>query len=255
MIIALLRSALAYLTLLFATPVLASVVIVAGLLGHRDRPGATFDWVPRVWSRLVLAVAGIKVVVHGDENRRGDRHIFVANHNSGVEIFALFARLRWVKFVAKAELFRIPIVGRAMRHAGMIPIERQNQLRARASIQQAGMVIESGASVILFPEGTRSRTYALRPFKKGAFVLAIEMQAPIVPVAIHGTLDIMPKGSLLIRPGRVDLHFLPPIETAGKAYEDRDALAVEARTRIAECLSQEYGIAPAAHAADPRART
>ncbi len=244
MIVAIIRTALAYLTLLVATPPLAGLVILAGLIGVRDRAGSIYDLVPRIWSRLVLAAAGIEVVVHGDEHRRGDRHIFVANHNSGIEIFALFARGRWVKFVAKAELFRIPIVGRAMRHAGMIPIERQNQVRARASIQQAGSVIASGASVILFPEGTRSETYRLRPFKKGAFVLAIDTQAPVVPVAVHGTLEIMPKGSPLVRPGRVDLHFLPPLDTAGKSYADRDALAVEAQARIAECLAREYGETP-----------
>jgi len=244
--VAFVRTALAYLALLVLTPTFAGAVIVAGLLGRRDRAGSIYDLVPRVWSRLVLAAAGIEVVVHGDEHRRGERHIFVANHNSGVEIFALFSRLRWVKFVAKAELFRIPIVGRAMRYAGMIPIERTNHAGARASIQLAGTIIASGASVILFPEGTRSRTYDLRPFKKGAFVLAIETQAPIVPVAVHGTLEIMPKGSPLVRPGRVDLHFLPPLETAGKSFGDREALAAEARSRIAECLRREYGVpAPA----------
>jgi 1-acyl-sn-glycerol-3-phosphate acyltransferase len=201
----------------------------------------------------VLAVAGIDVVVHGDEHRRGERHIFVANHNSGVEIFALFSRLRWVKFVAKAELFRIPIVGRAMRYAGMIPIERANRTGARASIQLAGTIIASGASVILFPEGTRSRTYELRPFKKGAFVLAIETQSPIVPVAVYGTVEIMPKGSLLVRPGRVHLHFLPPIDTEGKSYDDRDALADDAQSRIAECLRREYGVTPAPERAESRA--
>lgn len=253
MIVAVIRTALAYLTLLVATPPAAGLVILAGLMGRRDRAGSIYDAVPRIWSRLVLAAAGIEVVVHGDEHRRGDRHIFVANHNSGIEIFALFARLRWVKFVAKAELFHIPIVGRAMRHAGMIPIERQNQVRARASILQAGGVIANGASVILFPEGTRSESYTLRPFKKGAFVLAIDTQAPIVPVAVHGTLEIMPKGSPLVRPGRVDLHFLPPLDTAGKSYADRDALAEEARSRIVECLAREYGASPVSEKAESRA--
>jgi len=130
-----------------------------------------------------------------------------------------------------------------MRVAGMIPIERQNQSRARASIHQAGAAIEAGASVILFPEGTRGRDYTLRAFKKGAFVLAIETQAPIVPVAIHGTIEVQPKGSPLIRPGVVSLHFLPPIDTAGATYHDRDALAEEAKRRIGECLTREYGIA------------
>lgn len=242
MIAVLIRTGLAYLALLVATPVIAGSVVVAGLLGFKNRPGSVFDLAPRVWSRIVLAAAGTRVVVHGGEHRLGSQHIFVGNHVSWFDVFAMAAHLRWFKFVAKAELFRIPLFGPAMRYAGMIPIERTNQSRARASIDQAGVEITRGASVILFPEGTRGREYALRPFKKGAFVLAIETQAPIVPVAIHGTIEIQRKGAVLIRPGRIDLHFLPPIDTTGWAYEDRNALADEARSRIAECLEREYGV-------------
>lgn len=242
MIAALFRTGLTYLALLVATPVIAGSVIVAGILGFTNRPGSVFDLAPRVWARIVLAAAGTRVVVHGGEYRLGPQHIFVGNHVSWFDVFAMAAHLRWFKFVAKAELFRIPLFGPAMRYAGMIPIERTNQSRARASIDQAGVEITRGASVILFPEGTRGREYALRPFKKGAFVLAIETEAPIVPVAIHGTIEIQPKGAVLIRPGRIDMHFLPPIETVGWAYEDRNALADQARSRIAECLRREYGV-------------
>ncbi len=252
MISTLLRTALTYLTILVATPPLALSVIVAGFAGQRDRPGSLADWVPRVWARIILAAAGVRVVVHGDEHRRGSTHIFVGNHVSWFDVFAMAAHLRWFKFVAKAELFRIPLFGPAMRVAGMIPIERQQQARARTSIHQAGAAIHAGASVILFPEGTRGRSYAPRPFKKGAFVLAIETQSPVVPVAIFGTIQIQPKGSVLIRPGRIDMHFLAPIETAGKSYGERDALAVEARVRIAECLQREHGVTdPAAKAGAP----
>ncbi|MDP1890335.1 MAG: lysophospholipid acyltransferase family protein [Gemmatimonadaceae bacterium] len=242
MIGVLFRTVLAYLAILFATVVIAGAVVIAGMLGFRNRPGSIFDLAPRLWSRIVMAAAGVRVVVHGGEHREGPQHIFVGNHSSWFDVFAMAAHLRWVKFVAKAELFKLPIFGPAMRYAGMIPIERTNQSRARASIDQAGVEIKRGASVILFPEGTRGRAYALRPFKKGAFVLAIETAAPIVPVAIHGTLEIQPKGAVLIRPGRIDLHFLPPIDTAGWAYEDRNALAEEARSRIAACLEREYGV-------------
>lgn len=236
------RSILAYLAALVFTPLISSIVIVAGLLGGRDRPGSVFDWAPRVWSRILLAASGVQVVIHGDEHRRGEQHVFVANHVSWFDVFVMAAHLRWFKFVAKAELFRIPLFGPAMRTAGMIAIDRQNQKSARGSIHEAAARIHEGASVILFPEGTRGHAYPLRPFKKGAFVLAIEAQAPVVPVAIHGTIEVQAKGKILIRPGRIDVHFLPPIATAGLTYDDRDKLARAAQARIAECLEREYGV-------------
>ncbi len=242
MIATIVRTVFTYVAMAIATVVIAGSVVIAGLLGFKNQPGSVFDRAPRVWSRIVLAAAGARVVVHGGENRGGSRHIFVANHLSWFDVFAMAAHLRWFKFVAKAELFSIPIFGRAMRYAGMIPIERSQQSRAHASIQQARVEIQRGASVILFPEGTRGREYALRPFKKGAFVLAVETETPIVPVAIYGTLHVQRKGAFLIRPGRIDLHFLPPIATAGRTYDDRNALAAEARARIAECLLREYGV-------------
>lgn len=242
MIAALVRTVLTYAMILVATPVIAGSVIIAGVFGFRDRAGSIFDRAPRAWARLLLWAAGAHVVIHGAEHRRGAQHIFVGNHVSWFDVFALAAHLRWFKFVAKAELFRIPLFGPAMRRAGMIAIERQQQSRARASMQQAAQAIRDGASVILFPEGTRGATYDVRPFKKGAFVLAIETEAPIVPVAVHGTIQVQAKGSFIIRPGRIDVHFLPPIETAGKTYDDRDALAHAAAASIRNCLAREHGV-------------
>jgi 1-acyl-sn-glycerol-3-phosphate acyltransferase len=236
------RPILAYLAAVVFTPAISAMVIVAGLLGRRDHPGSIFDWAPRTWSRILLFASGSQVVVHGDEHRRGTQHVFVANHVSWFDVFVMAAHLRWFKFVAKAELFRIPLFGPAMRTAGMIAIDRKNQKSAHGSIQEAAARIHEGASVILFPEGTRGRSYALRPFKKGAFVLAIEAQAPVVPVAIHGSIEVQGKGKIRVRAGRIDVHFLPPIATAGMSYDDRDALARTAYARIAECLAQEYGV-------------
>jgi 1-acyl-sn-glycerol-3-phosphate acyltransferase len=233
---------LAYSAALIFTPLISSIVIVAGLLGLRDHPGSIFDWAPRAWSRILLTAARTAVVIHGDEHRRGTQHVFVANHVSWFDVFVMAAHLRWFKFVAKAELFRIPLFGSAMRAAGMIAIDRKNQKSAHGSIQEAAARIHEGASVILFPEGTRGRTYALRPFKKGAFVLAIAAQAPVVPVAIHGSIEVQGKGMIRIRRGRIDVHFLPPIITVGMAYEDRERLARAAYARIAECLEREYGV-------------
>ena len=218
------------------------MVIVGGLLSLRNRPGSIFDWAPRTWARILLAAAGTEVVIHGEEHRHGQQHVFVANHVSRFDVFVMAAHLRWFKFVAKAELFRIPLFGPAMRAAGMIAIDRRNQKAAHGSIQAAAARIREGASVILFPEGTRGRTYALRPFKKGAFVLAIEAKAPVVPVAIHGSIEVHAKGMMRVRRGRIDVHFLPPIATVDMTYDDRDRLARAAYARIAECLEREYGV-------------
>jgi 1-acyl-sn-glycerol-3-phosphate acyltransferase len=236
------RTFLAYLAAAIFTPLISLVVIVAGVLGLHDHPGSVFDWAPRVWSRILLTASGVRVDIHGGEHRRGEQHVFVANHVSWFDVFVLAAHLRWFKFVAKAELFRIPLFGPAMRYAGMIAIDRKNQKSAHGSIQEAATRIHEGASVILFPEGTRGRSYALRPFKKGAFVLAIEAQAPVVPVAIHGSIEVQPKGAIRVHAGRIDVHFLPPIATAGLSYDDRDALARTAYARIAECLEREHGV-------------
>ncbi len=236
------RTVLVLLDLLVMTPVFGGAVLLARLAGRPDRPGGVFDWAPRQWARTILAVAGVRVQQHDKHHALGDRHVFVANHLSWFDVFALAAHLRWFKFVAKAELFRIPLFGAAMRAAGMIPIERDNRQAAVGSLKVAADVIGRGASVILYPEGTRGRTYALRPFKKGAFVLAIDSQAPLVPVYVHGQLHVQAKGSWRIRGGTIHLHFLPPIPTTGLTYADREALARRAYEAMAAFAKAEYGV-------------
>lgn len=237
------RTALVLLALIVVTPVLGTLVILAGLLGVHDRPGGVFDWAPRLWCRIVLRAAGVRVRLHNVERMTHDEpRIYVGNHVSWFDIFTLASLLPHYKFVAKAELARIPIFGRAARAAGMIFIERENRKAAFASYDQAASQIKRGASVVVFPEGTRGHEYALRPFKKGPFVLAVAAQVPLVPCIIHGTLHIQPKGSFSIRAGVVDVHFLEPIVTSGMDYEDRDRLARETWHRMADALEREYGI-------------
>ncbi|MEW5918240.1 MAG: lysophospholipid acyltransferase family protein, partial [Gemmatimonadota bacterium] len=125
---------------------------------------------------------------------------------------------------------------------GMIAIERENRKAAFASYDLAAAQIRRGASVVVFPEGTRGHSYALRPFKKGPFVLGIAAQVPLVPCIIHGTMAIQPKGSFRVRSGEVDVHFLEPIPTAGLTYDDRDQLARETSQRMTDALHREYGI-------------
>jgi 1-acyl-sn-glycerol-3-phosphate acyltransferase len=191
----------------------------------------------------MLWAAGAKVTVHGAEKLvEGEPHIFVANHLSWFDIPSLAGYLPRYKFVAKAELFKIPIFGPAIRAVGMIPIERENRKAAFDSYKVAAEKIQHGNSVVVYPEGTRGTSYPIRPFKKGPFVLAIAAGVPIVPVLLHGTLEVFGKGAKSVRPGRIDIHLLEPVPTAGLNYDDREKLANDVRDRMVAALEREYGI-------------
>ena len=226
-----------------ATIVHGGGAIVGALLGQDDRPGSLRERAPRNWGRLISWSAAVKIEIHGGENRLGDRHVFAANHVSWLDIAVVAAHLRAFKFVAKAELKRIPIFGRAAAAAGTVYIERENRKAAFDAYNDAAEKINAGASVVVFAEGTRDKSYALRPFKKGPFVLAIAAQAPIVPTLIYGTLHVKPHGQFGMRPGTVHVHFLEPIPTAGLTYDDRDTLAMRVRDAMAVVLKREYGVA------------
>jgi 1-acyl-sn-glycerol-3-phosphate acyltransferase len=144
--------------------------------------------------------------------------------------------------VAKAEIARWPFFGTVFRSIGTVYLERGNRKAAFDSYRDAAESIKKGASVVVFPEGTRGRSYALRPFKKGPFVLAISAQAPVVPTVVHGTLEALPKGRLWVTAAKVHVHFLEPVPTEGMTYEDRDRLAKAVHDRMAGLLQEEYGV-------------
>jgi 1-acyl-sn-glycerol-3-phosphate acyltransferase len=159
--------------------------------------------------------------------------VIASNHQSWFDIFLLAAVLPIsVRFVAKKELSRVPLLGRAMRQAGHIYIDRQDRRAAFEAYEEASRVIRSGLSAVVFPEGTRSRTGELLPFKKGPFVLAIAAQVPIVPAYCAGTFTLLPKGSFRLRPHPVALLFGRPIDTAGMEYDDRERLMQLTREAI-----------------------
>ncbi len=239
------RTVLALIAVAIATPVIGFSVIVAGLLGVEDKPGGVFDKAPRWWSAAVMWAAGVRVRVHGLENAGGGRpYIFASNHVSWFDVAALATSLPRYKFVAKAELFKVPIFGKAMRAAGMIEIQRENRKAAFGAYEVAAERIRHGSSVVVFPEGTRGFAYPLRPFKKGPFVLAIAAGVPIVPVIVHGTIEILRKGSLWAHPGTIDVHLLEPVSTESVDYDHREALMQTVRTRMADAMRDIYGIEP-----------
>jgi 1-acyl-sn-glycerol-3-phosphate acyltransferase len=129
-----------------------------------------------------------------------------------------------------------------MRAAGMIEIQRDNRKAAFGAYEVAAERIRQGNSVVVFPEGTRGHAYPLRPFKKGPFVLAIAAGVPIVPIIVHGTIEIMRKGSFRVHPGRIDIHLLEPVRTTTVDYDHREALMQTVRTRMADAMRDLYGV-------------
>jgi len=187
-----------------------------------------------LWARILLWLANTSVEVIGREHVRTDRpHIFIANHQSDFDILIVLAHIpgqfRWI---AKKELFKIPIFGTAMRNAGYIELDRQNHERALKSLAEAAQKIREGKSVVTFPEGTRSKDGTVKPFKQGMFHLAIDSGVPIVPISIIGAGEIMPKRSLNVKPGRITMVIDRPVEVTGYTKETRGELIERVRNII-----------------------
>lgn len=236
------RTLFAAVTLLVLTLTLGSIVIVASLLGVKNDEGSLYDRLAHWWVKGMVWSSGVELVVHGDAHGRDTRRVFVANHNSWLDVPIVASLVARFRFIAKAEIRRVPLFGEVFRVVGTVYLERANRKAAFESYRQAADQVQGGASVIVFPEGTRGQSYALRPFKKGPFVLAVSAQAPIVPTVIHGTIRALPKGGLWIAPSRVDVHFLEPVPTAGLTYDDRDALAKTVHDRMTALLRERYGV-------------
>ena len=184
--------------------------------------------------RLGLGLSGMRVRVAGREHIPVDRAaVYCANHQSNVDPPILFHVLHpRMHIVYKAEINAIPLLARAFRHGGFIPIDRRNKESAMRSIEAGAASIRSGNSFLIFPEGTRSKSADLLPFKKGGFLMALRAQAPIVPIAVQGGRDAMRRGSRIIRPAIISIRVGEPIETAGLQSADRDALIAQVRARI-----------------------
>jgi 1-acyl-sn-glycerol-3-phosphate acyltransferase len=239
------RTVLLYTTAFFATVILGLTVIIAAMLGIEDKPGGVYDNVPKWWSKAVLFAVGVKVRVHGMENvNKNEPHIFASNHVSWFDVPSLASTLPRNRFVAKSELFKVPIFGKAMRAAGMIEIQRENRKAAFGAYDVAAERIRGGKSVVVYPEGTRGFAYPLRPFKKGPFVLAIAAGVPIIPIILHGTIEVMPKGSWWVHSGTVDVHLLEPVSTTGVDYDHRETLMKTVRARMADAMREHYGVEP-----------
>jgi len=242
------RALLVALAIVLVTPPIGLTVIIAGLLGAPDGANSIYQWGIRSWARVICKAAGAKIVLHDSERILDGAAVYVSNHVSWFDVFALGAVLPRVTFVAKKELEKLPIFGRACRAAGIVFIERANRRAACDTYKAASDKVREGRSVVVCPEGTRGRDYHLRPFKKGPFVFAISTGAPIVPTIIHGTIGIQPKGSFRVRSGTINIHFLEPIATAGYSYDQRAQLMEIVWQRMADALSSQYGVHTSEHA-------
>ena len=193
--------------------------------------------------RLGLWLSGITTEVSGLERVPADRAvIFVANHQSNIDPPVLFTRLHpRLHVVIKSELLKVPLLGRVFTLGGFAPVMRGNREQSMASIAEAARSVVAGNNFLVFPEGTRSRTQDLLPFKKGGFIMAVDAQAPIVPVAIEGGRTAMRKGSLLVWPAHVVVKVGEPIETRGRTMDERDELVALTRDRILGMLGRTTG--------------
>lgn len=206
-----------------------------------DRSGDTVVWLARQWSRAILATAGVKVnVIQAAPLDANRPYVFMSNHISALDIWSLYAAVKVpMRMMAKKQLGDIPLFGWAMHAGRFLFIDRQNATSARRSIDLATRRIHDGVSVLIFPEGTRSRDGKMAPFKKGGFYLAIDSGAAIVPVAVRGARELFPPGSVLLRRGEVTIEIAAPIPTDGMTGKDRDRLVLEVQNQIQGMSRQE----------------
>jgi 1-acyl-sn-glycerol-3-phosphate acyltransferase len=235
--IAAVRSFLAYITVSLYVLVTAPVGMLLAM---------TFGWTDLLYvfghagAQLGLSLAGIRFKVAGRENLpQGRAAVYCANHQSNVDPPVLYRAVHpRLHVLYKQEIDRIPLLARAFRMAGFIPIDRHNKESALRSIEAGASSLRSGHSFLIFPEGTRSKTDQLLPFKKGGFRMAIKAGAPIVPVAISGGRAAMVRGSFIIRPVTLTIRVGRPVETRAVDVEARDVLIERVRHEIATLLAQ-----------------
>ncbi|MEE9133948.1 MAG: lysophospholipid acyltransferase family protein [Gemmatimonadota bacterium] len=226
---------------LVAASVLGTVGVVSVVGAHLGLPRAYLNWTGRFFSRAMLWAGGTPVRVIGLENiDRENPQVIACNHQSMYDLWAVAASIPVRNhFVAKKEIRKIPVFGRAAEAAGHVFVDRGRHVAAVESIKEAGRRIRAdNSTAVVFPEGTRSLTGDLQRFKKGPFIMAIEAGVPIVPTVVDGTFHILPKGGFRLRPGPITVYFGEPVDAQLFTHEDRDALIMRVHAQMAEMLAE-----------------
>lgn len=235
------RKVVAAVWLVSSTITMSLFALLIALFGDRQE---TIHGLARLWSRMYLAVAGIKVRVDGLERIMSPPYVFMCNHQSALDIYALLARLPLsFKWIAKRQLFSIPVVGWAMRKAGYISIDRENAREALKAIEEASRKIREGTNIIIFPEGTRSADGQLLPFKKGGFTLALRAMVPVVPIGIYGSSVLQPKGSSLPRQkGVIYIEIGDPMVLEGMDRSQKTRVMDDVRANIEALMARGVSV-------------
>ena len=232
-------------SLLITDPIIILATIVMGtislLVSLFDSDGTMQHQISRIWSRMLLAVSGVKMRVAGlDKIDPQGAYVFVANHRSLMDTPVVLAHIPvQFRFLAKKGLFLIPILGTHLRRAGHLPVVKGDPRTSLKSMSDAARIIrERGVSVLLFPEGGRSRNDRLQEFREGAAYIAIKAGVPAVPIAMTGTREVLKMGSMQIISGAVELRIGDPIPTANLTSKDRATLTLTLREKVAGLLSE-----------------
>lgn len=217
--------------------------LIAGISPSSGRPVSMGRFWREMWASWILSGSGVRVEVSGpglSHLQSEEVFVVVMNHQSAIDIFSAIRFLgRRIVFLAKKELFYIPIFGLATWISGVVFLDRSKGVKDKKALSSIQAALKAGNCPIIYPEGTRSKDGALGDFKRGAFVLAIEHQVPILPVTINNAFRLMKKGSLKISPGTVNLYIHEPVATTGLSLENRHQLAIDVRQKIQDQLDRE----------------
>lgn len=232
---------IAFPIIIVITLIVSLITIIGAAIGNRDFWGY---YPPMLWARFICAILLIRTEVKGHENiDTKTSYVFVANHQGAFDIFLIYGYLGHnFKWMMKKSLKKIPFVGTACEFAGHIMVDRSSKASIRETMHKAEKTLRGGMSMVVFPEGSRSKNGRMQPFKRGAFLLAEELSLPVVPLTIEGAYNLLPKDGINIHPGKVTLTIHRPITPPADGKYDLEQLMKESYNHIASALPNEKPI-------------